>query len=59
MKNDKIIVKIGSEEKQELTEAAAARDIPLSQFMREAARDRLAKERAAESQPEAAMAVTE
>ena len=42
IKDDKLVVKINSDEKQEITEMADRLDIPVSQFIREAARDKIA-----------------
>ncbi len=42
IKDDKLVVKINSDEKDEITETAERLDIPVSQFMREAAREKIA-----------------
>jgi uncharacterized protein (DUF1778 family) len=57
IKDEKLVAKINSEEKVAITEAAEQLDIPVSQFVREAVREKIAalKEASAEK-PEAAVA---
>lgn len=57
IKDEKLVAKINSEEKIAITEAAEQLDIPVSQFVREAVREKIAalKEASAEK-PEAAVA---
>lgn len=42
-KDDKVIAKISSEEKAELTELARELDVPISQIVREGVRKRIAE----------------
>jgi len=50
IKDEKLVAKINSEEKVAITEAAEQLDIPVSQFVREAVREKIAalKEASAE-----------
>lgn len=41
-KDETLHIKINTDEKDEITEMAARLDIPISQFMREAAREKIA-----------------
>lgn len=41
-KDETLHIKINSDEKDEITEMAAQLDVPISQFMREAAREKIA-----------------
>lgn len=50
LKDDKLVVKINGDEKQEIIEAAERLDIPVSQFVREAARDKIAAIKGAANQ---------
>lgn len=48
-KDETIHIKLRSEEKQEITETANRLDIPVSQFLREAAREKIASIKERES----------
>lgn len=49
-KDETIHIKIRSDEKDEITEAASRLDIPVSQFLREAAREKVASLKTTEAE---------
>lgn len=50
-KDDKLVVTITTEEKEEITEIAEGLDLSASQFMRQAAREKIASLRIPEQEP--------
>jgi uncharacterized protein (DUF1778 family) len=56
IKDEKIVVKINSDEKQVINQMATGLDIPVSQFVREAVREKIAAIRAANEETAAASA---
>jgi hypothetical protein len=58
IKDDKLVVKINSEEKDEIIETADRLDIPVSQFIREAAREKIAAIKDAANQEPATTGAT-